>query len=81
MYLCKLIKTSSKINMLKWLEKLAEGNKRGDILLFVSRDYEMVEAAVALRMSNRCKVIFSTKNHPIAITLEQCCIHVFSLYV
>lgn len=57
--------------MLKWLEKLAEGNKHGDILLFVSRDYEMVGAAVALRMSNRCKIIFSTKNHPIAITLEQ----------
>lgn len=37
MYLCKLTKISLRINALKRLEKLAENNKHGDLLLFVSR--------------------------------------------
>lgn len=60
MCLCKSAKTSSRINALKWLGKSAVNNRCGD-LLFVSRDWEMAEAAVALYMPSRYKIIVSTR--------------------
>lgn len=61
MYLCKSAKTSSRINALKWLGKSAVNNRCGDLLLFVSRDREMAEAAVALCMPSRYEIIVSTR--------------------
>lgn len=60
MYLCKSTKASLRINVLKWVGKPAVNNRCGD-LLFVSRDWEMAEADVALCMPSRYKIIVSTR--------------------
>lgn len=60
MYLCKSTKTFSRINALKWLGKPAVNNRCGD-LLFVSRDWEMAGAAVALCMPSGYKIIVSPR--------------------
>lgn len=61
MYLCKSTETPSRINALKQLAKAAVNNRCGDLLLFVSRGWEMAEAAVALCMPSRYKATVSTR--------------------